>query len=213
MPYNHKDLQFPPVSQASPDGFLALGGDLSPERLMVAYRHGIFPWYDEGQSILWWSPNPRMVLFLDEFKVSKSLRKEVRKETFQVTFNEDFAGVIRQCASIKRDGQPGTWILPEMEAAYLKLHALGNAKSVEVWQDGELVGGLYGVDLPEYRIFCGESMFTKVSNASKVALYHWVHFLQEQHYYFIDCQMYTDHLASLGAREIPRKTFMKYLEE
>ena len=162
-----KNLFFPPVSEANADGILAIGGDLSPERLQLAYSSGIFPWFEEDQSIIWWSPNPRMVLFLDDLVVSKSMRNILNRNIFKVTFNQNFRAVISYCQQVKRDGQTGTWITNDMIEAYCKLHELGIAKSVEVWQDDQLVGGLYGVDLGH--IFCGESMFSLVSNASKVA--------------------------------------------
>lgn len=206
----HK-LEFPPVENASEDGLLAVGGDLSSERLLLAYRSGIFPWYEAGQPILWWSPPERMVLFPKEFKPSKSLQKTINSKKFEVTFNQNFEEVIRQCANTPRQGQGGTWITLEMQQAYLKLHALGHAKSVEVWQHGKLVGGLYGIDLPEQRIFCGESMFTRVSDASKVGFAALVAHFITANYQLIDCQVYTAHLERLGAVEIPRTLFLKYL--
>ena len=159
MHYLTQDLVFPSVSKANEDGFLAIGGDLSPERLVLAYRSGIFPWFEPGDPILWWSPNPRMVLFFEDLVVSKSMRNILNRNTFKVTFNQDFRGVISNCQKIKREGQHGTWITNEMIEAYCKLNELGIAKSVEVWQNDELVGGLYGVDLGT--VFCGESMFSK----------------------------------------------------
>jgi len=204
-----KDLFFPDVSEAEASGVLAVGGDLSPERLMLAYRSGIFPWFDSDEPILWWSPPKRMVLFPDELVVSKSMRSILRKGVFTVTFNKDFRAVISNCSSIKRDGQPGTWITPEMIEAYVKLHELGHAKSVEVWQNNELVGGLYGVDLGH--VFCGESMFSKVSNASKVAFITLVENLQIRKYKLVDCQVHNPHLESLGAREIDRDDFIKII--
>ncbi|MAZ72820.1 MAG: leucyl/phenylalanyl-tRNA--protein transferase [Flavobacteriaceae bacterium] len=206
-----KELLFPPVFEASMDGLLAVGGDLSEERLLLAYRSGIFPWYEAGQPILWWSPDPRMVLFVEDFKVSKSLRKIIQKNIFKVTFNQDFEAVINHCARIKRDGQQGTWITKEMLNAYLQLHKNGHAVSFEVWQDGHLVGGGYGVNLPQYKVFCGESMFSLVSNASKVGFYNLVEKYKTNNYTVIDCQVYTPHLESLGAQEIPRKQFIKHL--
>jgi len=204
-------LVFPPVSKASEEGLLAIGGDLSVERLLLAYRSGIFPWYDSENPILWWSPDPRMVLFPEKLKVSKSLQKKIDNNTFTVTFNSAFSEVMRQCASVKRAGQNDTWITPPMEDAYLQLHRLGHTISVEVWQDQELVGGIYGVNLPEKGVFCGESMFSKENDASKVGLYHLVGFLKSKEYQLIDCQIYTKHLASLGAEEIPRSTFLTFL--
>jgi leucyl/phenylalanyl-tRNA--protein transferase len=210
MNYLTKDLVFPPVSEANKDGFLAIGGDLSPERLLLAYKSGIFPWFEPGDPILWWSPNPRMVLFLDEVVVSKSMRNILNRNAFKVTFNQDFRGVISNCQKIKREGQHGTWITNEMIEAYCKLNELGIAKSVEVWQDNELVGGLYGVDLGT--IFCGESMFSKVPNASKVAFIHWSRYLKANNYKLLDCQIYNPHLESLGCREIARAEFIAILK-
>lgn len=204
--------QFPPVENANPDGLLAMGGDLSVERLLDAYNHGIFPWYDSSEPILWWSPDPRMVLFPENLRVSKSMKKLLKKEAFQVTFNQDFTAVIAQCALIKRDGQNGTWITQEIKEAYLKLHHLGVVQSVEVWQNEKLVGGLYGIYLIEKKIFCGESMFAKVSNASKYGFITYVKKLKGEGVKLIDCQIFTPHLASLGASEIPRKEFLDYLK-
>ena len=206
-----KELFFPDVSEADKHGILAVGGDLSPERLMLAYRSGIFPWFDSDEPILWWSPKERMVLFPDELKVSKSMRSILRKEIFKVTFNKDFRAVISSCSQISRNGQQGTWISEDMIEAYVKLHELGYAKSVEVWQNDELVGGLYGIDLGH--VFCGESMFSKVSNASKVAFITLVENLNTRKYKLIDCQVHNDHLESLGAREIKRSDFMDFLTE
>ncbi len=197
---------------ANPDGLLAMGGDLSVERLLDAYNHGIFPWYDASEPILWWSPDPRMVLFPDNLQVSKSMRKLLKKEAFQVTYNQDFNGVIENCAVIRRAGQNGTWITQEIKDAYLKLHYLGIVQSVEVWQNDELVGGLYGIYLKEKKIFCGESMFAKVSNASKYGFITYVRKLKAEGVSLIDCQIYTEHLNSLGASVIPRKEFLTYLE-
>ncbi len=210
MHYLTKDLVFPSVSKASEDGFLAIGGDLSPERLVLAYKNGIFPWFEEGDPILWWSPNPRMVLFFEDLVVSKSMRNILNRDIFKVTFNHDFRGVISNCQKIKRDGQHGTWITNDMIDAYCKLNELGIAKSVEVWQDDELVGGLYGVDLGN--IFCGESMFSKVPNASKVAFIHWSRHLEANNYKLLDCQIYNPHLESLGCREIARDHFIEILK-
>jgi leucyl/phenylalanyl-tRNA--protein transferase len=204
--------QFPPVENANPDGLLAIGGDLSVNRLLDAYNHGIFPWYDTSEPILWWSPDPRMVLFPEDLKVSKSMKQMLKKEVFQVTFNQDFAAVIEQCALIKRNGQNGTWITQEIKEAYLKLHHLGVVQSVEVWQNNELVGGLYGIYLKEKKMFCGESMFAKVSNASKYGFITYVRKLKAEGVCLIDCQIFTPHLASLGAAEISRKEFLNYLK-
>ena len=203
--------QFPNPNSADADGLLAIGGDLHAERLILAYQNGIFPWYNPGEPILWWSPDPRMVLFPENLKVSKSMKKLFKKEAFQVTVNKDFFSVIDLCAKVPRQGQNGTWITTEMKDAYLKLHELGIAQSVEVWQDDKLVGGLYGIYLKEQKVFCGESMFTKVSNASKYGFIWWVKLLQQKGVELIDCQIYTKHLASLGAKEISREAFLSYL--
>jgi leucyl/phenylalanyl-tRNA--protein transferase len=211
MYYLSDDLIFPPVSKADYDGILAVGGDLSPERLQLAYKSGIFPWFEEEEPIIWWSPDSRMVLFLEEVIVSKSMRNILNREVFSVTFNQNFRDVISNCQKIKRDGQNGTWITNEMVEAYCKLHELGIATSVEVWQDDELVGGLYGIDLGH--VFCGESMFSKVSNASKVAFITLVSQLKKGNYKLLDCQVYNPHLESLGCREIERDAFMKILKQ
>jgi leucyl/phenylalanyl-tRNA---protein transferase len=210
MYYLSPDLFFPPVDQANRDGILAIGGDLSPERLQLAYNSGIFPWFEDGEPIMWWSPNPRMVLFLDELIVSKSMRNILNRNSFKVTFNQNFRDVISNCQNIERDGQNGTWITNDMIEAYCKMHELGIAKSIEVWQDEVLVGGLYGIDLGH--VFCGESMFSKVSNASKVAFVALVHQLKVENYKLLDCQVYNPHLESLGCREIERVDFMKILK-
>jgi leucyl/phenylalanyl-tRNA---protein transferase len=204
-----EQLRFPPPDYADPDGLLAVGGDLSPERLLLAYSMGIFPWYGEETPILWWSPHPRLVLFPDELKVSRSLQRVIRKSIFQVTVDSAFPDVIAECAQVRLENREGTWIVPEMSAAYCRLHALGYAHSVETWHQEELVGGLYGVALG--RVFYGESMFTKRSDASKVALVHLVHLLGSWHFEMIDCQLTTRHLLSLGAREIPRREFLRRL--
>lgn len=206
-----QELYFPPVEEAAADGFLAYGGDLSPERLLLAYQKGIFPWFEDHQPILWWSPNPRMVLYLEELIISKSMRNILNRKTFQITFNQNFRAVITNCQKIKRDGQNGTWITNNMIEAYCKLYELGIAKSVEVWQEGVLVGGLYGVDLGH--VFCGESMFSKVSNASKVAFVSLVRQLKSKGYELLDCQVYNDHLARLGCREIDRELFLSILNK
>lgn len=209
MYFLSRELYFPAVQQSSPEGIVAIGGDLSPERLMLAYRSGIFPWFEDDEPILWWSPPERMVLFLDELKVSKSMRNIINRKQFKITFNTAFEQVIANCRDIKRDGQPGTWITNDMTEAYCRLHDLGYAKSVEVWQDNELVGGLYGIDLGH--IFCGESMFSKVSNASKIAFIALVKQLELANYRLLDCQVHNDHLESLGAREIDREDFLNIL--
>jgi leucyl/phenylalanyl-tRNA--protein transferase len=208
MNWLNKDIKFPDVSTANPDGLLAVGGDLSCNRLIEAYSNGIFPWFEMDEPILWWSPDPRFVLFPSKLKVSKSMKQVLRNSSFVVTVNRDFKTVINHCSKIKRNGQEGTWITKNMIEAYCKLHKLGYAKSVEVWQNNELVGGLYGVDLGN-QIFCGESMFSKVSNASKVAF---ISFIQNTNYRLIDCQVHTSHLESLGAEHISRKEFIKLLK-
>lgn len=203
------ELYFPPVHMASPEGVIAIGGDLRPERLILAYRSGIFPWFDDGQPILWWNPDPRMVLFPGELKVRKSMKQFMRNTTLRVTRDQAFEQVIRECAMIDRPGQYGTWINDDMIEAYIQLHKRGFARSVEVWDGDTLVGGLYGIDLGN--VFCGESMFAKKSNASKLAFITLVRELEQEGYELIDCQVYTDHLASLGAREVPREVFMSYI--
>jgi leucyl/phenylalanyl-tRNA--protein transferase len=203
-------LEFPPVDHANADGLLAVGGDLSPERLLLAYKNGIFPWFNNDDLILWWSPDPRMVLYPDRVKVSKSMRKIMQGEVFRLTKNKAFEEVLKHCAKQKRKGQQGTWITENMQKAYMELYEKGFAKSYEVWQNDDLVGGLYGVDLG--KIFCGESMFSKVSNASKYAFIKLAQELAENEYSCIDCQLHTEHLQSLGAEEIPRKEFMELLK-
>ena len=202
---------FPPVESAREDmgGLLAVGGDLLPDRILDAYRRGIFPWGTVDGQPLWYSPDPRMVLFPEEFRLTRSLRKTLRAGTFEVRFDSDFPGVMAACASTPRDGQDGTWITPEMRHAYTRLHELGWAHSVETYADGVLVGGLYGMAIG--RMFYGESMFSRRSDASKVAFAHLIEFLVTHQFGMIDCQMYTDHLASLGGREIPRAEFLARL--
>ena len=201
---------FPPVERAleDPNGLLAAGGDLSPERLVSAYAHGIFPWFNAGDPILWWSPDPRMVLFVDEVHISRSLRRVIASRRFSITMDTAFAAVMAGCAA-PRPGQDGTWIIAAMHEAYERLARLGLAHSVEVWERGELVGGLYGVALG--RMFYGESMFSRASNASKVALAQLARQLGRWHFELVDCQMTTAHLASLGAREIPRAEFLRHV--
>lgn len=206
-----KDLVFPPVNLSNKDGLLAIGGDLSAERLLLAYKSGIFPWYNQGEPIIWYSPNPRMVLFPKNLKISKSMKQIIRKNEFSVTFNENFSEVILNCKNSYREGQGGTWITDEMQQAYINLHQLGVAKSVEVWKEDELVGGLYGIDLGH--VFCGESMFSEVSNGSKLAFIYLVQKLQKENYKLIDCQVYNEHLESLGAEEISRDEFLTYLKK
>jgi len=200
----NQDLIFPPVQLAEPDGLLAIGGDLSIERLLLAYRSGIFPWY-EGEHILWWCPDPRFVLFPEELKVSKSMRTLINREAFTFTINEAFAQVIANCKTISRREQESTWITDEVKAAYIRLHQAGHAHSAETWLDGELVGGLYGVRMG--KVFFGESMFSKASNASKFAFIQYARRLAEEGVLLIDCQVYTEHLESLGARMISREDF------
>ena len=206
---NHR-LLFPDVENADDDGLLAVGGDLSPERLLLAYRNGIFPWFNEDSVILWWSPDPRMVLFPNEIRISKSMRQVIKSNRFTISWNTQFEKVIDSCSAIKRKGQEGTWITPEMKSAYLRLYQMGIAKSMEVWENDLLVGGLYGIDLGN--VFCGESMFSKKSNASKFAFISLAKELQQKDYKLIDCQVYTAHLESLGAEEIPRKQFIEILK-
>lgn len=210
------ELSFPPLETAmrEPNGLLAAGGDLSPERLLAAYRHGCFPWYQEGQPLLWWSPDPRTVLYPEELHVSRSLAKKLRQGVFHVTFDRAFQDVIQGCAA-PRDYADGTWITTPMQNAYVTLHQLGVAHSVEVWQDGQLVGGLYGLAMG--RLFFGESMFSRATDASKVGFVTLVERLRGWDFKLIDCQMPTQHLASFGARTIPRRIFAealaKYLDE
>jgi len=207
---NRDTFDFPPLHKAlhEPNGLLAAGGDLSPERLIHAYRHGCFPWFQEGQPVLWWSPDPRTVLFPDELHVSRSLAKLLRQQRYQVSFDTDFPAVIAGCAA-PRDYADGTWITEQMQAAYCQLHRQGVAHSVEVRQQGELVGGLYGLAMG--RLFFGESMFSRADNASKVGFVTLVEHLRQAGFVLIDCQMPTDHLRSLGARSIDRADFVTYL--
>jgi leucyl/phenylalanyl-tRNA---protein transferase len=201
-------ILFPPADHAVKSGLLAVGGDLSPERLLAAYRKGIFPWYAEGDPILWWSPDPRFVLLPDELRISRSMRQFLKKGVVRITFDQDFRGVIAACQQ-PRPGQDGTWITDEMQDAYCSLHELGYAHSVEAWQDGALAGGLYGVSLG--CTFFGESMFATLPNASKAALITLVGFLRERDFGLIDCQVETAHLGSLGARPIARREFLARL--
>ena len=201
---------FPPPDYADPSGLLAVGGDLSNERLIEAYRLGIFPWYSDDQPILWWSPDPRLVLDLNDFKISRSLRKTLKREVFQVTLDHAFEEVIRACAVVPREAQNGTWITNEMLKAYVNLHGLGYAHSVESWFGGQLAGGLYGVSLG--KCFFGESMFHLKTDASKVALAILVEKLRSWDFHFIDSQMTTEHMLRLGAKELPRRIFLKRLQ-
>ncbi|MEL0643984.1 leucyl/phenylalanyl-tRNA--protein transferase [Olleya sp. Ti.3.14] len=207
MEFLNNNHVFPEVDKATEDGLLAVGGDLSANRLLTAYQKGIFPWFEDDNTIMWWSPDPRFVLFPKDLKVSKSMKQILRNTDFVVTVNKDFNAVITACAAAKRPGQDDTWITKGMIDAYTKLHQLGYAKSIEVWLNNTLVGGLYGVDLGN-GVFCGESMFAKVSNASKVGF---ISFIQNTNYKLIDCQVYTNHLESLGAMDISRAQFLKYL--
>lgn len=203
-----RELYFPPVHLAEPDGLLAMGGDLSPERLLLAYRQGIFPWY-EGDTVLWWSPHPRFVLFPGELKVGKTVRSLIHKNVFDFTVNKAFSRVIHQCRNIKRPGQQGTWITPAVEKAYCIMHERGHAHSAEVWKNGKLAGGLYGIRIG--KVFFGESMFSSESNASRYAFVKYVEQLKLDGVELIDCQVYTEYLESLGARMIDREEFIGHL--
>ncbi len=204
------ELWFPPVEEALPDGLLAIGGELSADRLLLAYRSGIFPWYNEDEIPMWWSPDPRFVLFPEELKVSKSMKQVMRSGKFQSKINTCFRETILNCATVDRKGMDGTWISDEVIDAYMKMHELGHAISAETWLDGGLVGGLYGIKLGN--LFFGESMFSKVSNASKFAFISLVAQLKKEGVAMIDCQVHTDHLGSLGARMIPRTDFISLLQ-
>lgn len=206
------ELWFPPVMEAEDFGLLAIGGDLSAERLLLAYSLGIFPWYNQGEPILWWSPDPRCVLFPSELHISHSLQRFMKKSNYRISFNENFAGVIYWCRGLRAglDGS-GTWITPEMRSAYLRLHELGFAHSVECWDEDQLVGGLYGVCIG--RCFFGESMFSRSDNASKVVLVRLMEYLQERNFVLLDCQQTTGHLLSMGAREISREEFQRHLQD
>lgn len=204
------DLTFPDYNEVNEDGIIAIGGDLSPERLILAYKKGIFPWFNEDEPILWWFPQDRFVLFPENLHVSKSMKKVFKDQIFTFTENKAFRKVILNCSNVNRKNQDGTWITNDMVEAYCKLNQLGIAKSIEVWKDNELVGGFYGVEMGN--VFCGESMFAHVSNASKAGF---IQFVAKYHkkYQLIDCQVYTDHLASLGAIEIDSETFLDYLHQ
>jgi leucyl/phenylalanyl-tRNA--protein transferase len=212
IPWLKQAPLFPPVEMAltEPNGLLAAGGDLSPERVLAAYTRGIFPWSAPSEPILWWSPDPRMVLFPADFKLSRSLAKTLRNKAYEVRLDTAFSAVLANCASVPRHGQSGTWITAEMKRAYLRLHELGYAHSVETWMGDELAGGLYGIAIG--RVFYGESMFARVTDASKIALAHLCRFVEQRGFAVIDCQMQTEHLASLGARPIPRSDFVASLE-
>ena len=204
-----KELFFPPLTMADEDGLLAIGGDLSTQRLLLAYQSGIFPWYNADEPICWWSPDPRFVLYPDEIKVSSSMKTVLQNGTFRFTINRAFTQVIQNCKTISRTGQDGTWISPDMQKAYTNLHELGYAHSAETWLDGKLVGGIYGIRLG--KIFFGESMFSLNPNASKFAFINYVKQLQKENVALIDCQLHTNHLESLGARMIPREIFAEML--
>ena len=204
------NLIFPSVDMTTDEGIIAVGGDLGIERLLLAYRSGIFPWYNEDEPIVWWSPDPRFVLFPDKLKVTKSMQSVLNNGTFRFTINRAFNTVLQNCKSITRKDQEGTWITPEVQTAYTQLHELGYAHSAEAWMNGELVGGLYGIKLGN--VFFGESMFSKVSNASKFAFINYVRQLQKENIALIDCQVYTAHLESLGAKMIKREVFMDLLK-
>jgi leucyl/phenylalanyl-tRNA--protein transferase len=208
MRWLSETIEFPPLDEANSEGLLAVGGDLSPERVLYAYQNGIFPWYESAQPVLWWAPDPRFVLYPHKLKVSKSTKQMMRNQSFEITINRNFKDVIEACANVKRNAQSGTWITDEMIQTYCDLHQRGIAKSVEVWQNKKLVGGLYGVELND-TIFCGESMFSYVSNASKIGF---ITFVQNSKYKLIDCQLHTNHLESLGAEPISRLEFMNYLK-
>ncbi|SEA24777.1 leucyl/phenylalanyl-tRNA--protein transferase [Desulfuromusa kysingii] len=205
------DLWFPPVETAEDCGLLAVGGDLSPERLLLAYSLGIFPWYNQGDPILWWSPDPRCVLFPENLHISRSLKRFIRRTSYRISFNEDFSAVIYWCRRLRAglDGS-GTWITPEMKQAYIRLHKLGFAHSVECWDGDQLIGGLYGICIG--RCFFGESMFSRSQNASKVVLVHLLEYLGEKKFELLDCQQTTDHLLSMGAEEISRDQFQQHLQ-
>ena len=208
MKWLNETIEFPPLTEATPEGLLAAGGDLSPERVLYAYQNGIFPWYDSDQPILWWTPDPRFVLYPHKLKVSKSTKQILKNQSFEITINRNFRDVIKACANVKREAQSGTWITDEMIETYCELPQRGIAKSVEVWKNKKLVGGLYGIELDD-TIFCGESMFSYVSNASKIGF---ISFVQNSNYKIIDCQLHTNHLESLGAEPISRLKFMEYLK-
>ena len=204
-----EDYVFPHPSNADKNGIVAYGGDLNPLRILEAYKSGIFPWFESDQNLMWWSPDPRMILYTDKFKVSKSFKAFLKKSNYKVTFNKDFELVINSCANIKRINQKGTWITEGLIKSFIDLHKMGKAISVEIWEDDDIVGGLYGLDLDD--IFCGESMFSKSSNASKIALYYLTKELRKNNYRFIDCQVPSEHLKSLGGEVISRSNFLDLL--
>lgn len=205
------ELVFPSPYHANSDGLLAVGGDLSTDRILLAYRMGIFPWYSEGQPVLWWSPDPRLVLFPQDFHASRSLKKIIEKGIFRITIDTAFERVICECANGRKKSGSGTWIVPEMAAAYMQLHDAGFAHSVEAWQGKDLAGGLYGVSLG--RCFFGESMFTRANNASKVALAALVAYIEKRGFDFVDCQVTSEHLLRMGAKNVPRRVFLTMLEK
>ena len=209
MSHSPIDYDFPPLDAASPEGLLAIGGDLCPDRILSAYRRGIFPWFSGNQPILWWSPNPRAVLLPSQIRISRSLKKNIRNRGFRITTDRAFVDVVKECAK-DREQQKGTWITTEMRDAYTALHSRGHAHSVETWQNGELVGGLYGISIG--KAFFGESMFARVTDSSKTALVGLSTLLTTWEYHFIDCQVRSSHLDSLGAKCIPRNQFSKMLE-
>ncbi len=209
IPFNDNSTPFPPTHYADSEGLLAIGGNLSPQRLIMAYQQGVFPWDKIQQYLLWYSPDPRMVLFPQEFKISRSLKKNIKNSGYYVTADKAFLAVIKNCAVIKRNDQNSTWIRADFIDAYYRLHRLGLAHSIETWSSDQLIGGLYGVNIG--RIFCGESMFSQQANASKIALAYLSKTLKQWNFDLIDCQVYTEHLASLGAREIKRADFLAYL--
>tara|TARA_B110001452_G_scaffold188319_1_gene158640 strand:+ start:887 stop:1528 length:642 start_codon:yes stop_codon:yes gene_type:complete len=207
MRWLNDTIEFPPLNEANSDGLLAIGGDLSSMRVLHAYRNGIFPWYELDQPLLWWSPDPRFVLYPNKLKISKSSKQLLRSQKFEVTTNRSFKEVIVACSKVKRSAQSGTWITDQMIDVYCELHQMGFAKSVEVWLDSKLVGGLYGVQFND-DVFCGESMFSYVSNASKIGF---INFVQNSNFKLIDCQVHSEHLESLGAEQISRSNFVQYL--
>lgn len=204
------EIIFPHPFHCAPDGLLCIGGDLSPERLLLAYQFGIFPWYNEGEPLLWWTPYPRMVLKPVDLKISKSMQSIIRKGQFDITYNQNFEYVISQCQTIKRHGQGGTWITKAMREAYIRLHQMGYAHSVEVWEDGSIVGGLYGISLG--KVFYGESMFYHSPNASKAGFISLCQLLEQKEFTLIDCQQETAYMASFGAKVIPKEKFMDVLK-
>lgn len=213
VPHIGSDCAFPPTSAAlkEPNGLLAIGGDLSPTRLLSAYRQGIFPWFSDDEPIMWWSPSPRMILFPKELRISRSLKKTINKQLFDIRFNTAFEAVMQACSEVSRPDQDGTWITQTMINAYCQLHEMGYAQSAEAWLDGKLVGGCYGIKIGQ--VFFGESMFHRVSDASKVAFVHMVQHLHDSQINMIDCQMNTAHLARFGAKEVDRKTFEQQLRQ